>query len=74
MDGKRRKSSRINTQDDYDATGKGGSDNATVRPASTDDTSSASIAVKLSHGDLYQPDLNHADSKSLITRRFKAED
>ena len=41
---KRKKSSRANTQDDYDSTGKGGSDNATVRPASTDDTSSGSIA------------------------------
>ena len=40
----KKQSSRVNTQDDYDATGKGGSDNATVRPASTDDTSSGSIA------------------------------
>jgi hypothetical protein len=32
------------TQDDYDATGKGGSDNATGRPSSTEDTSSGSIA------------------------------
>ncbi len=41
---KKKKSSRVNTQDDYDATGKGDTDNATVRPASTDDTSSGSIA------------------------------
>ena len=40
----KKQSSRVNTQDDYDATGKGDSDNATVRPASTDDTSSGSIA------------------------------
>ena len=41
---KKKQSSRVNTQDDYDATGKGGSDNATVRPASTEDASSGSIA------------------------------
>ena len=33
---KKKQSSLINTQDSYDATGKGGSDNATVRPASTE--------------------------------------
>ena len=40
----KKQSSRVNTQDDYDATGKGSTDNATVQPASTDDTSSGSIA------------------------------
>ena len=38
---KKKQSSLVNTQDDYDATGKGGSDNATVRP---EDASSGSIA------------------------------
>ena len=32
---KKKQSSRVSTQNDYDATGKGGSDTATVRPVST---------------------------------------
>ena len=84
---KRKKSSGANAQDDTDA--KGASDSPTAdEPTATEETFLSAPSRVISQDDydydatgkggrdtdwLYQPDLNHADSTSLITQRFKAE-